>query len=96
LTFVDQIRDCPLLDADHTDTLVKISKETSVLIIWGEDDGILPHTQLNEFKKHVEHAELFSIPKTHHAAFLQKPQLVFDAIMNFVQKESTAKLVVAV
>jgi pimeloyl-ACP methyl ester carboxylesterase len=78
------IRDCPLLDANHSETLKRIQKHTPVLIIWGEEDGILPHSLIHDFKSFVPHAEILSIPQSDHAAFLQKPSLVFGSIMRFI------------
>jgi len=89
------VRDCPLLDANHSETLKKIQNHTPVLIIWGEEDGILPHSLIHDFKNYLPHAEILSIPGSDHAAFLQKPSLIFGSIMRFINsKEQVSELVI--
>lgn len=77
------VRDLPLLDANHAETLQRIQEEISVLIVWGEEDGILPASLLEQFKTYLPHAQLLSVPKSDHAVFLQKPKLVLNTVLHF-------------
>jgi len=76
------VRDFPLLDADHSKSLMKL-EGMPVLVIWGEEDGLLPASLLHKFKKHLPHAILMRVPGTDHAAFLQKPAYIFDLMLRF-------------
>jgi len=75
------LRHCPLLDGDHSDTFLSVGVPT--LIIWGESDSLLPKKLIEGLLGHMPHAEVLCIPGTDHAAFLQKPQLIFDTIVKF-------------
>jgi pimeloyl-ACP methyl ester carboxylesterase len=72
----------PLLDADHSGALRELDK-TPVLVVWGEEDGLLPCSNLGKFQQYLPHAQVLSIPASDHAAFMQKPTLIFDAMMKF-------------
>jgi pimeloyl-ACP methyl ester carboxylesterase len=63
-----------------------------VLIFWGEEDGILPSSLMQKFKKHVPHAVILKIPETDHAAFLQKPTSLFQMMLKFVQGDTLESL----
>jgi pimeloyl-ACP methyl ester carboxylesterase len=75
-------KDFPLLDADHSEALTQL-EQIPVLVMWGEEDGLLPADNLDKFQKCLPHAVVLKIPKTDHAAFLQQPALVFETMMRF-------------
>jgi len=78
------LRDCPLLDANHSATFAKIKKANiPLLIIWGENDGVLPQSLLEDYRKCLPDATYLSLPGDH-AVFLQKPMQVFDSILKFI------------
>lgn len=77
------LRNLPLLDANHAETLKKIPNKTEVLIIWGEDDGLLPKSLVKDFQTHIPHCKLVTVPGDH-APFLQKPVTIFKSIISFI------------
>jgi pimeloyl-ACP methyl ester carboxylesterase len=86
IVLLSVVRDLPLLDADHSSTLKQLS-DIPVLIIWGEEDGILPLHLSEKFRKHVPHAFIMKIPGSDHAAFLQRPKTSFKMITQFLDND---------
>jgi pimeloyl-ACP methyl ester carboxylesterase len=86
IVLLSVVRDLPLLDADHSKTLQQLS-DVPLLIIWGEEDGILPLHLIEKFRKHAPHAFIMKIPGSDHAAFLQRPKTSFRMITKFLDND---------
>jgi pimeloyl-ACP methyl ester carboxylesterase len=86
LVLLSIARDLPLLDANHSNTLQQLS-DIPLLIIWGEEDGLLPLHMIEKFKKQVPHAYIMRLPGSDHAAFLQRPKSSFKMITHFLDEE---------
>jgi len=67
----------------------KEDRSVPVLIIWGEDDGLVPVTIMNEIKKCIPSAQVVSIPHSDHGAFLQRPYQIFDLMSKFLLREES-------
>jgi len=86
--FLSVLREFPLLDANHKDTLEKIrEKNIPVLIFWGESDNILPFSLSDHFKECLPQAKLLKLPGDH-GVFLSRPVEVFNNMIHFIYDEN--------
>jgi pimeloyl-ACP methyl ester carboxylesterase len=63
--------------------LEKINKKC--LIIWGEKDPWLPVKYAYEINKKIRDSKLIIIPEAGHVPHEEKPEIVNEAIVNFIQ-----------
>jgi len=89
-------RHFPLLDADRSETFRVICRaRVPVMVLWGEHDSILPyHSAIREFRRFLPDAQCISLDGDH-ALFLQRPSLVFNAIMQFIHHPTTTSTITA-
>ncbi len=73
-----------VLDEDLTDDLSKI--KTKTLLIWGENDRLVPTKYAHIFKEKIENSELVILPKVGHSPHLEIPQKLAEVIINFLKK----------
>ena len=66
-----------------TDEIERVSAPT--LVIWGEEDRILPVSHVELFSRDIEHAETIIIPDVGHVPMEEKSDVVNDRIRAFVQ-----------
>ncbi|MBV8190834.1 MAG: alpha/beta hydrolase [Alphaproteobacteria bacterium] len=71
----------PIPDRGLAQRLYRISAKT--LIVWGEEDVLIPPVYGDAFKKAVSKSKLVAIAGAGHAVGQEKPQAVLDAIRKF-------------
>lgn len=77
-------RHIPLLDAGRHETFSKIAdKKTPMLLIWGNDDSILPSSLVAQFQSCIPHVKVEMLDGDH-GLFLQKPNKIFSIIYRFI------------
>jgi pimeloyl-ACP methyl ester carboxylesterase len=54
------------------------------LIIWGEKDKLIPVSFAEQFKQHFSMAEIEIIKDAGHAPFVEKPAIVYQRLINFL------------
>ncbi|KAL3680082.1 hypothetical protein R1sor_023038 [Riccia sorocarpa] len=60
----------------------KVQQET--LVIWGEEDKILPREYAERFQKELPRAQLELVKEAGHIPHVEKPSVVADLILNFI------------
>jgi pimeloyl-ACP methyl ester carboxylesterase len=55
-----------------------------VLILWGEDDRILPGASVDYFRTHLPHAAVEVVPRAGHLPMMEQPRLVAARIARFL------------
>lgn len=73
-----------VLDEDLIDDLSKIKIKT--LLVWGEQDKLVPIKYASIFKEKIENSELVILPKVGHSPHLEIPQKLAEVIINFLNK----------
>lgn len=73
-----------VINEDLTSNLNRISKST--LIIWGENDKDTPPEFAKMMNKMIAESELFIIENAGHYSFLDKPNLFYTKIQEFIKK----------
>jgi len=56
------------------------------LLLAASNDRILPNSQMLEMEKLIPNSKLIVIPKTGHGSYREKPQLVANAILKFLEE----------
>ncbi|WP_025436870.1 alpha/beta fold hydrolase [Peptoclostridium acidaminophilum] len=74
-----------ILAEDFPGKLHKIKAPT--LIIWGEEDSILPKSDQEALSKAITNSKLVVCPSAGHMLYLEKPDVVAAKIINFLQNE---------
>ena len=65
--------------------LAQIAHQT--LIIWGQEDRLLPVAQARTAAKALPHAQLHVIPEAGHTPFIDQPQQFNDVLLSFLRGE---------
>ena len=54
------------------------------LILWGDQDNLIPISHLQKFKNAIEHSQVSIIKNSGHVPFIEKPSLVHDLLLRFL------------
>jgi pimeloyl-ACP methyl ester carboxylesterase len=80
--------------AFHNSTETKIQSQVlkqieniPCLIIWGQNDNLIPLNYAKEFKNDLPNAEIEIIPSSGHAPFVEKTALVYEKIRTFLMDQ---------
>jgi pimeloyl-ACP methyl ester carboxylesterase len=68
------------------DMLSEISCPT--LIVWGEDDALLPSRHAREYARRIVGSRLFLIPRAGHLPMLERPRQFNEAVLDFLAELS--------
>ena len=60
-------------------------KNIHLLIIWGEEDKLIPVTFAEQFKQLLSTAEIEIIKDAGHAPFVEKPAIVYQRLIDFLK-----------
>ncbi len=71
-----------VLDEDLFSDLAKI--KTKTLIVWGEQDRMVPLEYAHVFKENIENSKLEIIPKAGHSPHLENPKKLSEIILEFL------------
>ena len=85
--FDDALRAC--LDYDFTDRLPEVSVPT--LILWGENDSIIPVRDANEFERLIPDSRKVLMRETGHIPMAERPQAFNDVLMGFLAETGAAE-----
>eukprot|EP01117_Protostelium_nocturnum_P005836 TRINITY_DN2105_c0_g2_i1.p1 TRINITY_DN2105_c0_g2~~TRINITY_DN2105_c0_g2_i1.p1 ORF type:complete len:502 (-),score=139.89 TRINITY_DN2105_c0_g2_i1:73-1578(-) len=84
------VRNLPLLDAGRYETFQKISKEeTPILLIWGNEDSILPPSLVDDFQECLSNVKVEMLDGDH-GVFLQRPNKIFSLMYKFISNDSNS------
>ena len=73
-----------VLGEDLLDDLSKI--KTSTLIIWGENDKMVPVKYARVFREKIENAKLEIMPKVGHSPHIERPEKLAEIILKFLKQ----------
>jgi pimeloyl-ACP methyl ester carboxylesterase len=59
-----------------------------VLILWGEEDRILPAHSVDYFRAHLPHATVELVPRSGHLPMVERPRLVAERVSHFLRELS--------
>jgi pimeloyl-ACP methyl ester carboxylesterase len=85
--FDDALSAC--LDYDFTDRLPEVSVPT--LIVWGENDSIIPVRDANEFERLIPDSRKVVMRETGHIPMAERPQAFNDLLMDFLAETGAAE-----
>lgn len=57
-----------------------------VLILWGEEDRILPAASVDYFRAHLPHAAVEIVPRAGHLPMMERPRFVSARIVRFLRE----------
>jgi pimeloyl-ACP methyl ester carboxylesterase len=77
------------LDYDFTDRLPEVGVPT--LIIWGENDSIIPARDANEFERLIPDSRKVVMQETGHIPMAERPQAFNDLLMDFLAETGPAE-----
>ena len=77
------------LDYDFTDRLPEVGVPT--LIIWGENDTIIPARDANEFERLIPDSRKVVMRETGHIPMAERPQGFNDVLMDFLAETGAAE-----
>jgi pimeloyl-ACP methyl ester carboxylesterase len=77
------------LDYDFTDRLPEVGVPT--LIIWGENDTIIPVSDANEFERLIPDSRKVVMQETGHIPMAERPQAFNDLLMDFLAETGAAE-----
>src|SRR5215211_2024910 len=77
------------LDYDFTDRLPEVGVPT--LIIWGENDTIIPARDANEFERLIPDSRKVVMRETGHIPMAERPQAFNDVLMDFLAETGAAE-----
>jgi pimeloyl-ACP methyl ester carboxylesterase len=72
-------------DPAFSDMLEKITAPT--LIVWGEEDAILPPIDAQKFSILIKYADVLQLPKCGHAVPVERGEALADAMRSFLGEE---------
>lgn len=75
-----------LIEHHVLDILEKVQVPT--LIVWGNEDPVLPFTLARQFQDAISGSELFAIPDAGHIAMVDSPEVFNDRAITFLSGES--------
>jgi pimeloyl-ACP methyl ester carboxylesterase len=84
--FDDALRAC--LDYDFRDRLPDIRRPT--LIVWGEQDSIIPVKDANEFERLIPDSRKVVLAQTGHIGMAERPVAFNDLLMDFLAESGRA------
>jgi pimeloyl-ACP methyl ester carboxylesterase len=84
--FEDALRAC--LDYDFRDRLPEISRPT--LIVWGEQDSIIPVKDAHEFERLIPDSRKVVMAETGHISMAERPVAFNDLMMDFLAESGRA------
>jgi pimeloyl-ACP methyl ester carboxylesterase len=84
--FLDALRAC--LDYDFRDRLPEIRRPT--LIIWGEQDSIIPVKDAHEFERLIPDSRKVVMRETGHIAMAERPSAFNDLLIDFLAETGPA------
>jgi pimeloyl-ACP methyl ester carboxylesterase len=84
--FDDALRAC--LDYDFRDRLPEISRPT--LIVWGEQDSIIPVKDAHEFERLIRDSRKVVMAETGHISMAERPVAFNDLMMDFLAESGRA------
>ena len=85
--FDDALRAC--LEYDFTDRLPEVSVPT--LIVWGENDSIIPVRDANEFERLIPDSRKVVMKETGHIPMAERPQAFNDVLVKFLAESGAAE-----
>jgi len=85
--FEDALRAC--LEYDFRDRLTEISRPT--LIVWGEQDSIIPVRDANEFERLIPDSRKVVMAETGHVSMAERPAAFNDLMMDFLAESGPAE-----
>jgi pimeloyl-ACP methyl ester carboxylesterase len=85
--FDDALAAC--LDYDFTDRLPEVSVPT--LIIWGENDSIIPVRDANEFERLIPDSRKVVMRETGHIPMVERPEAFNDVLIEFLAETGAAE-----
>jgi pimeloyl-ACP methyl ester carboxylesterase len=85
--FDDALRAC--LDYDFTDRLPEVRVPT--LIVWGENDSIIPVRDANEFERLIPDSRKVVMQETGHIPMAERPQAFNDLLLEFLAETGAAE-----
>ena len=77
------------LDYDFTDRLPEVKVPT--LIIWGEQDSIIPVRDANEFERLISDSRKVVMQETGHIPMAERPEAFNDLLMEFLAETGAAE-----
>ena len=77
------------LDYDFTDRLPEVKVPT--LIVWGENDSIIPARDANEFERLIPDSRKVVMRETGHIPMAERPQAFNDLLMDFLAETGPAE-----
>ncbi len=86
-SFDDALRAC--LDYDFRDRLPDVSVPT--LIVWGENDWVIPVRDANEFERLIPDSRKVVMRETGHIPMAERPQAFNDVLMDFLAETGPAE-----
>ena len=78
-----------LTDYDFRDRLGEV--KVPVLIIWGEDDNLVPVADADEFARLIPDARKVILEDTGHVAMLERPETFNDLVVDFLDVNRSAE-----
>jgi pimeloyl-ACP methyl ester carboxylesterase len=85
--FEDALRAC--LDYDFRDRLPEIGCPT--LIVWGENDAVLPAGDADEFERLIPDSRKLLLQDTGHVPMLERPSTFNDIVASFLSERGSAE-----
>jgi len=61
--------------------------DVPVLVVWGEEDGVIPLAYGRTFAESFAHARFVQVPETGHFPFIEDPAAFFGALGDFIDTE---------
>ncbi|MGB0025399.1 MAG: alpha/beta hydrolase [Nitrososphaeraceae archaeon] len=61
-------------------------KDIPCLLIWGDQDNVIPEKNSDEFKNHLNKVVYEKIEGTGHAPFVEKTSIVYEKIRSFLTR----------
>jgi pimeloyl-ACP methyl ester carboxylesterase len=85
--FQSALRAC--LDYDFRDRLPEIACPS--LVVWGENDAVLPAADAHEFERLIADARKVMMSDTGHVPMLERPEAFNDVLMGFLAETGPAE-----
>ena len=77
-----------LTDYDFRDRLEEVKCPT--LLVWGEDDNLVPVEDADEFERLMPNARKILLDDTGHVPMIERPQTFNDLLMEFLDEEPSS------
>lgn len=76
---------------DITENLSHVSVPT--LLVWARNDTSTPLSMANVWRTQIPHAEFIDVPGASHTFLYDRPEIVFDALDEFIHRHELSKTV---